>query len=551
LGYSNLAETLLDHARAEAKRSESRVITRIHLLSAFRRWSTTQFDDKFPNKSEEIARALSQLKRDGVSPDGPDEETREILEKIWDADDIWEIAGQLLGADLAGFIEEKKNEASIENRPLTSTETEKPESSAGLKIDISSELAVTIASILTKQESEIREVIGHDMFVVAKEVLSSSGEIQFDTKQFLDVCEIPLPESGVDGERSSLLSDLIACNDLRADGAARQYALGLVSTASFAASLDANVTQQEIDAIDNLRIELRNELAKGLSATSTSHLTTFDELFGGVVGLEQVKKELRQRIDYYVVAQRRRARGLSTTGHAMHMAFLGNPGTGKTTVARLFSKVLNEMSLLASDKLIEVDRSGLVGEYVGHSEKKTNDVIDSALGGVLFIDEAYSLVDEGVSGKSYGDLAIDVLVKRMEDDRDNLMVVVAGYDEPMRSFLDSNQGLNSRIPLKLHFADYTPEQLVKVAERFASEDGFVFDDSCRKKFEEAAARISTSKNCSNARDMRNVYEQSVRNQFTRLAGIGDLATSKELVTLTDEDVPEVELPKNTKQIGFR
>lgn len=310
MGFSNLAETLLDHARAEAKRSESRFISRIHLLSAFRRWSPTQFDEKFPNRSEEISKALSGIKRDGASPDGPDDETRAVLEKIRDPDDVWQIAGELLGLPLEGIGQNPISTSNGGQQNPVTPDVVKHESVLNQKNEISSELVSKIAGVLKKSEDEIRVVIGHDLFVVAKNILSKSDVTHFDPQQFVDFCDIPLSQTEGSIARSSLLTDLLSETGRDADVTARQYALGLVSAASFAASIDANVTQEEIDAIDELRLELRNELSKRISSSSTSHLTTFDELFGGVVGLEKVKKELRQRIDYYIVAQRRKARGM-------------------------------------------------------------------------------------------------------------------------------------------------------------------------------------------------------------------------------------------------
>jgi SpoVK/Ycf46/Vps4 family AAA+-type ATPase len=299
-------------------------------------------------------------------------------------------------------------------------------------------------------------------------------------------------------------------------------------------------------------MSLREELGQIQHSIGIVPKSNFEKIFGDVIGLETVKKELRQRIDYFTVVKRRSERGLSTAGHSMHMAFLGNPGTGKTTVARLFAKVLNEMNFLQSEKIVEVDRSGLVGEFVGHTEKKTNDVVNSALGGVLFIDEAYGLVDGYETQKGFGEEAIDVLVKRMEDERDQLMVVVAGYADPMRKFLDSNEGLKSRIPLQIVFPDYSANELVEVAKRFADIDGFHMDDSCVTKFQVIASQIVETKSYANARDIRNMYERTVRNQFTRIAAMGELATTREMVTLVDIDVAELDLDASrTKTIGFR
>jgi AAA+ superfamily predicted ATPase len=550
LSYSNLAETIFDYALSEAKRTESETVNRVHLVAALRKWNISKFDEKFPDSADRITTAIASIESQGARPTEPDSETHAILLEISGVDDAWEAAEKLLQSDV---LSDNAPAVVRQNAPSSSGVVKKQVSEEDPKkwsIDITSELQNEIALLLEMPEEDVRKKLASDIYVIAHRVLESSPDV--DMSALTAASDIEPMEVAAETGRSDVLEKLLQVGSAQADSAAKQYALGLVSVASFAASMDDHVTEEEIDVIDSLRIELRHELEKLSHHSESDYLTTFDERFAGVVGLESVKKELRQRIDYFRVGQIRKARGLSTAGHSMHMAFLGNPGTGKTTVARLFATVLKEMNFLDSDTLVEVDRSGLVGEYVGHTEKKTNDVVDSALGGVLFIDEAYSLVDDNLGGKSFGDLAIDVLVKRMEDDRDKLMVVVAGYEEPMQNFIESNEGLKSRIPLKLYFEDYTPDQLVEVVERFAAKDGFKMDSMCIKKFHDAAISISQSEIKGNGRDMRNVYEKTVRNQSSRVAEIGELATSKELTTLMAEDVAEVELPKNNKkQIGFR
>ncbi len=550
MSYSNLAETIFDYALSEAKRTESETVNRVHLVAALRKWNISKFDEKFPDSADRITAAIASIESQGARPTEPDSETHAILLEISDVDDAWDAAEKLLQSNI---LPEDNPAIVRQNGPSTSVTVKHQsteEYSATWSIDITTELQNEIVPLVEMSEAELSEKLASDIYVIAQKVLGSSHDV--DLSVLAAASDIGPIKVSAETERSDVLEKLLKVGSPQADSVAKRYALGLVSVASFAASMDDQVTEEEIDVIDSLRIELRNELEKFSVHSESDYLTTFDNQFADVVGLESVKKELRQRIDYFRVGQIRKARGLSTASHSMHMAFLGNPGTGKTTVARLFATVLKEMNFLESDKLVEVDRSGLVGEYVGHTEKKTNDVVDSALGGVLFIDEAYSLVDDNLSGKSFGDLAIDVLVKRMEDDRDKLMVVVAGYEEPMNDFIESNEGLKSRIPLKLYFEDYTPEQLVEVVERFAVKDGFKMDSRCMKKFHEVAISVSQSDIKGNGRDMRNVYEKTVRNQSSRVAEIGDLATSKELTTLTADDVPEVELPKNNqKQIGFR
>ena len=556
MSYSNLAETILDYAVTEAKRTQSEKVSPVHLLAAIRQWNIRKFDEKFPDTTEKITNALAGVPSQSARPDGPDDAVVKFLDQIDDPDDAWKVVETLLELDAvvnakpASTQEEATETRSFarRSRPTETVDTSQPEVSLA-KISIDTVMVAQIVEALQLELSVIEKLVGQDIAFVSSAVLGVYSEKE--SAELQEATDFSLPTELVAASRSDILNQLGSVGSSDASALAHSYALGLVGVASFAASMDDQVTENEVAVIDELRMFLRTELAE-MKQSKMSSKTSFDELFVDIIGLESVKKELRQRIDYFTVVQRRKARGLATANHSMHMAFLGNPGTGKTTVARLFAKALHEMNFLESDKIVEVDRSGLIGEYMGHTEKKTNEIVDSALGGVLFIDEAYALVDGYSSQKGYGEEVVDVLVKRMEDNRDRLMVVVAGYAEPMQNFLNSNEGLKSRIPLHLTFPDYSANELVEVAKRFAFKDGFQMDDACVEKFRSIASSIVGSKSFANARDIRNVYEQTVRNQFTRIAALGDLATTKEMVTLVDVDVAEPnpgEVVK-AKQIGF-
>ena len=536
---------------AEAKRTESEKVSTAHLLAAIRQWNVSKFDELFPEKTEKIMNALAAIPSQSVRPIGPDTQTMELLEKIDNPADAWQVVETLLHMDfmMNATSTEQISPSHQKNGEVISEQENKTEVKLS-KIPIDRGMALGIAAALHATEDEIENLIVDDIAVVTFGVTGSYSE--HESGILVSAVDFPMPILLNRKTRSNLVTRLALSESVDASDLARAYALGLVATASFAASIDEVVTSEEIASIDDLRVVLRNELAAAKKTSGKYSQSTFDDIFLDIIGLDSVKKELRQRIDYFTVVQRRTARGLRTNDHSMHMAFLGNPGTGKTTVARLFAKVLSDLSFLESEKLVEVDRSGLIGEFIGHTEKKTNEVVDSALGGVLFIDEAYALVDGYQNQKGYGDEAIDVLVKRMEDNRDRLMVVVAGYDQPMQEFLANNEGLKSRIPVKLKFPDYSANELVQVAERFAVNDGFHMEESCIKKFQSVAVLIVNETTSGNARDIRNVYERTVRNQFTRIAQLGDLATTKEMVTLIAEDVDEISFtPAIKKQIGFR
>lgn len=235
-----------------------------------------------------------------------------------------------------------------------------------------------------------------------------------------------------------------------------------------------------------------------------------------IVGLDEIKQYILSLENHIRVQQMRKKKGLKTVEMSHHMIFTGNPGTGKTTIARLISKIMKGMGVLSSGQLIEVTRADLVGKYVGHTAPLTNQVIKSALGGVLFIDEAYSLY----RGKedSFGLEAIDTLVKGIEDHRDNLIVILAGYSKEMEEFLSSNSGLQSRFPNHIEFPDYTAEELVKIAQSIAKSKQYKIDEGCLEALHAYfdAKQKNDAQRSGNGRLARNTVEEAILNQSSRI-----------------------------------
>ena len=257
----------------------------------------------------------------------------------------------------------------------------------------------------------------------------------------------------------------------------------------------------------------------------------------GYVGLAAVKREVRDLINLAAVEQLRRQHGLPTADMSLHMVFTGNPGTGKTTIARLMARIYHSLGILSKGQLVEVDRSGLVAGYVGQTAIKTRKVIDSALGGVLFIDEAYAL--NGGGANDFGQEAIDTLLKAMEDHRDDLVVIVAGYDGLMERFIHSNPGLESRFNRYLYFADYTEEELLDIFRMQCQKGCYTLDpeaeEPLRALLEE---RMGDAASFGNARGVRNLFEQILVRQAGRLAGQGSV-TKEDLMRITAADVAAV------------
>lgn len=235
-----------------------------------------------------------------------------------------------------------------------------------------------------------------------------------------------------------------------------------------------------------------------------------------IVGLTKVKEYIGGLEEYYKVQKRRADEGLKVSELSKHMIFTGNPGTGKTTIARIISKYLKSIGVLTGGQLVEVSRADLVGRYVGHTAPLTNKVISSAIGGVLFIDEAYSLYRG--RDDSFGLEAIDTLVKGIEDNRDNLIVILAGYSKEMEQFLTSNSGLKSRFPNVIHFPDYTGEELLLIAKSIAKSKGYTIDegaDSALLTYFNAVQAVRAA-DAGNGRLARNKIEEAILNQSRRL-----------------------------------
>lgn len=278
---------------------------------------------------------------------------------------------------------------------------------------------------------------------------------------------------------------------------------------------------------------------KGLDAIVIDNITlsnsdSFNKL-DELIGLKDTKQEIASLVNYIQMKQKRDKMGMKSPNISYHCVFTGNPGTGKTTVARILAGIYKELGVLNKGHLVETDRSGLVAEYIGQTAVKTNKIIDEALDGVLFIDEAYALA-QGAKG-DYGPEAIATLLKRMEDDRDRLVVVIAGYTNEIEEFIDSNPGLRSRFNRYIHFADYSAEELYDIFKLQMKKNEYAMNDDASRYLKQFLESVVANrpKDFGNARFVRNLFEKTIEVQANRLASLPS-PTKEELSEIKKEDL---------------
>ena len=403
----------------------------------------------------------------------------------------------------------------------------------------------------------IAEVPGRDVLSIGKANAESALNIGFKNRSFAE--GTPL-----------LLRCCVAMDDKDGTQSAQQFVDGVSKLLYAAAEVDGDLSGRELNFITSyagsLRTFLMTRAANRHSGTQEATLRdvpeekpaapgepaqkaqpakkeepekSLDELMAelnGLIGLADVKREVNSLINLIKVRKMRESHGLKVMDMSFHMVFTGNPGTGKTTVARLVAKIYKQLGFLSKGQLIETDRSGLVAGYVGQTAGKVTDVVNSALGGILFIDEAYALARKGMDN-DFGREAIDTLVKLMEDHRDDLVVIVAGYTDEMHDFLTANPGLISRFNKYIDFADYTDEELMDILHMNAKRQGYAVSETADAVVRDmlGAMTLSERMDFGNARGMRNTLEKLVQAQANRLATTEGEITRDMLCEINEAD----------------
>lgn len=326
---------------------------------------------------------------------------------------------------------------------------------------------------------------------------------------------------------------------------ADKYSSTLYRFATILVKSDAIVTQHEEALLNEIYMGLNSpvseERLKSLTQSTDQSNDSLEKVLAeldNLVGLGDVKNEVKTLVNYIRIQKEREKQGLKISPISYHCVFTGSPGTGKTTVARIVGRIYKHLGILKKGHLIEADRASLIGEFAGHTAPKVDRLIESALDGVLFIDEAYSLMI--YSEDPYGREAIAALIKRIEDNRDRLVVILAGYTEEMHKFIDSNPGFRSRFNRYIMFADYSPEELMEIFELGCKNSDYKLSTAASEKILLAFQKLFSSRNKSfgNARLARNLFEETLENQANRISKSSAI-TKDLLMTIEADDFPDL------------
>jgi Cdc6-like AAA superfamily ATPase len=402
-------------------------------------------------------------------------------------------------------------------------------------------LAVYVASADAKFSIEESVAIGQIFWLNAdgedvwasRNLITAQPQVVQEALEFLTACMRQLTEPT--NKQILLAAEAVFQTVLASDGSAEPEVSRLTAITTRLRQALSNGEPPPTSATSGAVATCAGPIGRDEPTSSAERISATMASLDRLVGLDSVKQQVATLINLAKVFAIRKRMGLPVPPMSFHLVFVGNPGTGKTTVARIVAELYGELGLLSKGHLVEVDRSGLVANYIGQTATKVMAVIEQALGGVLFIDEAYAL-DAG-DATDFGQEAVSTLIKAMEDHRSDLVVIAAGYTEPMQQFLQMNPGLRSRMSRDLVFADYSPDEMVEIFRGMAAQAGYALAPDCGAVLTQIFQRLwqRRGKDFANARDVRNVFERAIEAQANRLCGPGD-PSADAIGFISDDDL---------------
>jgi AAA+ superfamily predicted ATPase len=557
MALSTVVETLLDHARSLAKRQSSKSIAAVHLIAGLRMWKEEQFDQHFPNLEASIRDAVSATKAHSIETPKLDDKLHERVSGIKTLDELWALTERLVDeTGLKSSITGTAKPSSRNARQTPPSATEKPQGAAaasmidsiplgsieGLVERIAAETQMASEMLLATTLGDLAWI--HSFIVGNREPETFNSLL---AESLADRRQVEIPH-----DLSNLVAEIDSSDTKHHKKLASQLAFVYADMAEWFAALDDKFEEVELERIDSLKERLIAQLG-GVVDAEVGATQNFESKFNSLVGMQSVKTQIRKFVDLLVVQKRREKRGLKVSPQRLHMAFLGNPGTGKTTVARLYGELLHELGLMNSTKFVEKAGTDFTGvPHIGESEPVMRAAVKDALDGVLFIDEAYSMNDpyNADNKKGPGLKATDVLVKMMEDHRHQLCVIFAGYTDLTKEYLEANPGMPSRIGEYIEFPDYSPDEIKSMVPIMAGKRNLQLGVGTLEKLAQGVEASRNKLEFGNARSVEKILEEAERNCIARITKLGALATRRHESTIELEDVPDVAPPLPPRPIGF-